>query len=84
MNLVDLLFIQGGSRVRECSNKVYYVDGNFNNNIWTRYKSYCDKLTIILRKVNNIFEEKDIKEKFNWIDTKNLDLKLVPEKKLFK
>ena len=35
-----LLFIQGGSRVRVCSNNNKYVDGNFNNDIWKRYKSY--------------------------------------------
>ena len=47
---MNLLFIQGGSRVRICENGIKYVDGNFNNDIWNRYKSYCTNLTIILRK----------------------------------
>lgn len=76
---MNLLFIQGGSRVRECSNGCFYVDGNFNNNVWSRYKSYCDSLTVILRKENKIYEEKYLKDKFNKIDTTNLKLELVSD-----
>ena len=52
---MKLLFIQGGSRVRICSNNNKYVDGNFNNDIWKRYKSYCNNITVILRKNENIY-----------------------------
>ena len=76
---MKLLFIQGGSRVRVCKNNKYYVDGNFNNNIWKRYKSYCDELTVILRKCPEIYNEDDIKDKFNRIDNKLLNLKLVED-----
>ena len=51
-----------------------YVDGNFNNNIWNRYKSYCSNLTIILRKCKGSFEEEQIKSKLNAIDEKILNL----------
>ena len=74
-----LLFIQGGSRVRECTNGKFYVDGNFNNNIWKRYSSYCNELTVILRKINKKFIEKDIKNKFNHIDINLLKLELVQD-----
>lgn len=71
---MNLLFIQGGSRVRICENGKKYVDGNFNNNIWNRYKSYCSNLTIILRKCKGSFEEEQIKSKLNAIDEKILNL----------
>ena len=76
---MKLLFIQGGSRVRKCNNNTYYVDGNFNNSIWKRYNSYCDELTVILRKCSSLFDEKDICDKLNKIDLNLLDLKLVDD-----
>ena len=71
---MKLLFIQGGSRVRECNNGNYYVDGNFNNDIWKRYNSYCDELMVILRKIDYKFNEKDIMNKYNIIDTNLMKL----------
>ena len=50
------------------------IVGNFNNNIWNRYKSYCSNLTIILRKCKGSFEEEQIKSKLNAIDEKILNL----------
>ena len=84
---MKLLFIQGGSRVRVCSNGRYYVDGNFNNDIWKRYKNYCDELTVILRKIDKIYLEEEVKNKLNYIDIDLLSLKLVddiysPKKKI--
>lgn len=76
---MKLLFVQGGSRVRICKNGKLYVDGNFNNNIWERYKYYCDELVVVLRKIDATFEEEKIKEKLNWIDTNLLTLKLVDD-----
>ncbi len=76
---MKLLFIQGGSRVRICSNGSYYVDGNFSNEVWKRYNSYCDELTVVLRKVDSIFEEEKIKDKLNPINTSLLNLKLVDD-----
>ena len=61
---MKLLFIQGGSRVRVCSNGTYYVDGNFNNMVWKRYKHYADELIVILRKIDKTFKEKNIEDNF--------------------
>ena len=76
---MKLLFVQGGSRVRICKNGKLYVDGNFSNSIWERYKKYCDELVVVLRKIDSTFEEEKIKEKLNWIDTNLITLKLVDD-----
>ena len=76
---MKLLFIQGGSRVRKCKNGSFYVDGNFNNDIWKRYKSYCDDLTVILREKSEFYDENDIKDKLNNIDTNLMNLVLVED-----
>lgn len=76
---MKLLFVQGGSRVRVCSNGEYYVDGNFSNEIWSRYKKYCNNFSVILRNINNIYDEDEIKEKFNYIDKNIIKLILVDD-----
>ena len=76
---VKLLFIQGGSRVRKSNLGNMYVDGNFNNNIWKRYNTYCNDLTVILRKIDKIFEEDTLANKFNKIDTTLMKLQLVED-----
>ena len=76
---MKLLFIQGGSRVRKCKNGSFYVDGNFNNDIWKRYKSYCDDLTVILREKSEFYDENYIKDKLNNIDTNLINLVLVED-----
>ena len=86
---MKVLFIQGGSRVRVCKNGNLYIDGNFNYAIWDRYKKYCDKLTVILRKINDIYEEEQIEDTLNYIDRNIIDVNLVediysPKKNFFK
>lgn len=76
---MNLLFIQGGSRVRTSINGKNYVDGNFNNDIWKRYASYSDNLTVILRKIDSLYNIDELKVKFNEIDESILDLKLVED-----
>jgi len=71
---VKLLFIQHGSRIRKSETGKYYVDGNFNNDIWKRYKSYCDELTIILRMIPEDFDEEYLQSKFNYVDTNLVNL----------
>ena len=76
---MKLLFIQGGSRVRCSTNGTFYVDGNFNNEVWKRYNSYCSNLTVILRKTNENYDESELNKKFNKIDLNLLNLKLVDD-----
>lgn len=76
---MKVVFIQHGSRVRACENGKLFIDGNFNNNIWKRYKSYCDDLTVILRKLPGKFKEEDLKDKYNEIDESLMNLVLVDD-----
>ncbi len=77
---MKLLFIQGGSRVSVSNNGSFYVDGNFNNNIWLRYSGYAnDKVNVILRKNSGMYEEKKLMNKLNKIDTNIVNLKLVDD-----
>lgn len=76
---MKILFIQGGSRIRVCSNGTYYVDGNFNNMIWERYKQYGEELTVILRKIEKTFDEDKVKDTLNKIDLNLVNLKLVDD-----
>lgn len=79
---MKLLFIQGGSRLKEDNNGNWYTDGNFNNSVWKRYRNVSDNLTVILRKENKIYEENYCNSKFNKFDTNSI--KLVPVKDLYK
>lgn len=76
---MKLLFIQGGSRVRRCINGDVFVDGNFNDSIWNRYKNYSTELTVILRKTNSFYSEDELVGKFNKINTNIMNLKLVDD-----
>lgn len=77
---MKLLFIQGGSRVSVCENGSFYVDGNFNNNIWLRYSNYANgKIRVVLRKNSGLYGENDLINKLNKIDTNIVSLKLVDD-----
>lgn len=64
---MKLLFIQGGSRWKFDTEGTIYTDPNFNSQIWNRYKKYCDKLTVILRKEDRIYTREEAQAKFNEI-----------------
>lgn len=76
---MKLLFIQHGSRVRYTKEGKPYVDGNYNNSVWKRYRSYCDELHVVLRRVEEKFEEEELKKKMNEIDESILNLVTVPD-----
>lgn len=76
---MKLLFIHHGSRVRKSKEGNYYIDTSFNNNIWKRYRSYCDELTAIIRMVPGEFEEAELSKKYNKIDLSLVNLILVED-----
>lgn len=70
---MKLLFIQGGTRLKEDTDGNLYTDGNLNNKVWERYKSYCDELLILLRKEEKKYSNSEANEKFNKL---NIDEKV--------
>jgi hypothetical protein len=47
---MKLLFIDGGSRLKLSKDGRWFTDGTFTEEVWNRYISICQELTIILRK----------------------------------
>lgn len=66
---MKLLFIQGGSRWKFDTDGNVYTDTNFNEHIWERYRGYCDDLTVILRREQNIYSPQEAKKRFNLFNT---------------
>jgi len=64
---MNLLFIQGGSRLKLSDKGLWYTDPNFTAEIWNRYLDVCDKLTILLRRERKIYEDSEARSQFNVI-----------------
>ena len=62
---MKLLFIQGGSRLKQSKEGNLYIDGNFSTEVWNRYLPLCDELIIVLRKENAVYEDEYAQKKFN-------------------
>lgn len=79
---MKLLFIQGGTRLKQDIEGKWYTDGNFNDSVWKRYTSVCDELTVVLRKEDSVYKSEDAKKKFNQFDTNSINL--VPIEDIYK
>lgn len=62
---MNLLFIQGGSRLKLSDKGLWYTDPNFTMEVWKRYISLCDHLTIVLRREDKIYADEECKAKFS-------------------
>lgn len=62
---MKLLFVQGGSRLKQDDKGYWYTDGNFNDDVWKRYLKLCEELIVLLRREDKIYSEKEAKQKFN-------------------
>lgn len=69
-----LLFIQGGTRLKQDTDGNWYTDGNFNDSVWKRYTAVCDELTVVLRKEECMYKPEDAKKRFNRFDTNSINL----------
>ena len=78
---MKVLFIQGGSRCKEDEQGNWYTDSNFDEKVWKRYKSYCDNLTVILRKEEKKYTKKYSESHFNKFPS---NIKLVTVKDIYK
>ena len=62
---MKILFIQGGTRCKKDKNNNWYTDTNFSQEVWQRYKSYGDELTVILRGEEKEYDPEYAEEHFN-------------------
>lgn len=69
-----LLFIQGGTRLKQDEEGNWYTDGSFNDKVWERYKSYCDELVVLLRTEEKKYPKNIAENKFNKLSNENLEL----------
>ena len=76
---MKLLFIQGGSRWKFDTDGNVYTDSNFNEHIWNRYRKYCDDLTVILRREQNVYSSHEAKKRFNQFDTNQSSAIALPD-----
>ncbi len=68
---MKLLFIQGGSKWKIDTENNLYTDSNYNEDIWNRYLSYCEDLTVVLRKESKVYSPEVAKKSFNFFNKKN-------------
>lgn len=71
---MKLLFIQGGTRLKQDKRGNWYTDGNFNDSVWKRYTGLCDELTVLLRREKKIYNSSEAEIKFNKFDTEKIHL----------
>ena len=76
---MKLMFIQGGTRLKKDQNGNWYTDGNFNDNVWNRYKSYCDELIVVLRMEDKIYDTDYAVNKFNKFTLSKIRLIALPD-----
>lgn len=67
---MNLLFIQGGSRWKFDTEGNIYTDANFNDGIWERYGKLCDKLTVMLRRENTVYQKSEAEKRYNKFNSK--------------
>jgi len=71
---MKLTFIQGGTRLKQDNEGTWYTDGNFNDKVWERYKSYCDEFRVILRKEDKKYSKEVAQSKYNIVPLDKLKL----------
>ena len=76
---MNLLFIQGGSRWKFDTEGNVYTDSNFNEQVWNRYRKYCDHLTVILRKEEKIYQPDEAKKRFNAFNIRKSSCIAIPD-----
>lgn len=62
---MKILFIQGGSRLKQDTEGNWYTDPNFNDDVWKRYVDLADSLTILLRRERKVYTKEYAMQKFN-------------------
>ncbi|MGN0805321.1 MAG: glycosyltransferase [Candidatus Coproplasma sp.] len=67
---MKILFCQGGSRIKFNSKNELFVDGNFNNSVFSDYCKLADEVTFLLRSDPKKYDDNTLEVKFNKLDSK--------------
>jgi glycosyltransferase involved in cell wall biosynthesis len=65
---MKLLFVHGAEKLKEDEVGDFYTSGSYNQEVWDRYLSIFENLTVIFRKDANIYEPLDAISKFQFFD----------------
>lgn len=76
---MNLLFIHGAEKLKEDKEGNYYTDGSYNEEVWNRYLSLCDSLSVIFRKDATIYEPKEAKQQFQAFDKNKIIFIEIPD-----
>lgn len=64
-----LLFTHSGEKVKKDSLGNLYTDGSYNSDVWKRYKKLADKVSVIFRIEDTIYEKEEAEKKFQPLDS---------------
>ncbi|HHV84019.1 MAG TPA: glycosyltransferase family 4 protein [Tepidanaerobacter syntrophicus] len=74
---MKLLFVHG-MKIKEDTNGNYYTDGSYSPEIWERYLSITDHLSVIARKEHVVYDTEYARLNFNFFDREKIQLIEVP------
>lgn len=74
---MNLLFIQGGSRLKQTQDGRWFTDPNFTEEVWRRYMTLCETLIIVLRREKHIYSLEEAEKRFNPIP-QDKKIKIIP------
>ena len=76
---MNLLFIHGAEKLKEDKSGNYYTDGSYNREVWDRYLSLCDDLSVIFRKDTTVYEPEEARQKFQFFDRSRIKFIEIPD-----
>jgi glycosyltransferase involved in cell wall biosynthesis len=76
---MKLLFVHGSEKLKEDRNGNYYTDGSYSQEVWDRYLSIFDSVTVIFRKDKTIYETNYAKQKFQHFDKNRIKFVEIPD-----
>lgn len=76
---MNLLFIHGAEKLKEDRSGNYYTDGSYNREVWNRYLSLCDGLSVIFRKDTKVYDAKEARQKFQVFDRNKIKFIEIPD-----
>lgn len=76
---MKLLFVHGAEKLKEDESGNYYTDGSYSKEAWERYLSFSNKLSVIFRKEDKIYETQYAKQKFQYFDKERINFIRIPD-----